>query len=201
MIFRHFPLIKYDGYLTRDITVHARLLDDLEKTPGVYLPYTLKEGETAEDISFHYYGSVDFTPYILMANKVVNPFIDWYMTDRTLAEYIKKKYHKSSREEGDAIIYWALDETIFENIVYFESLSDEDVVSVDTAINLVIPLGSQGPYFRKEPNLAPFALPGYRPIRVHEYESRINDMKKTIRLIDKDLIHEVAANFIKQVKL
>lgn len=198
MYFKHFPLINYDGIVTRDITRHVRFIDELDSDLYVHLPYTLKDGESPEDLAYHYYGSVKYTPFVLMANKIVDPYLDWLMPRDVFNRYIIKKYAEQSGLAGDQVLYWAMNETTADNIIQFED-SNSDVMTVDSAIEFHVPSHLKGAYFKRKRGLPLFAVPGMRPVRVYEYEERLNEDKRNIRLIDRTLISRIESEFIKKV--
>ena len=90
--FKNFPKTKYGNTVVTDITKRVRFADTIGKNPLVYLPYTIKEGERAEDISFYYYGNVDKVWLVYLANNIIDPKYDWPMEQRQFDDYIIENY-------------------------------------------------------------------------------------------------------------
>jgi hypothetical protein len=70
--FENFPIIEYDGKKVRDITRRNTLMRNIQTNPLVFLPYTVREGEKAEDIANFYYGSTDYTWLIILWIHIIN---------------------------------------------------------------------------------------------------------------------------------
>jgi hypothetical protein len=117
--FSRFPFIEYEGKNVRNITRRSKVIEDLRKDPYVFLPYTIKEGERPEDIAYYYYGTVDDTWLILLANNIFDPYTEWAMNDDDFDQYFINKYSSLSGETGSNVIQWGLDETRDDNIVYY----------------------------------------------------------------------------------
>jgi hypothetical protein len=56
------------------------------------LPYTITEEDRAEDVSYLYYGTVDYVWAIYLANNIIDPYFEWPMTQRNFDRYIESKY-------------------------------------------------------------------------------------------------------------
>jgi hypothetical protein len=54
--FENFPMIEYEGQMVKDITRRVNFTNEVSLNPLLYLPYTVKEGERAEDVAQFYYG-------------------------------------------------------------------------------------------------------------------------------------------------
>lgn len=197
MFFNYFPEVKYDGKMVRDITRHASFIEDLERSPYVYLPYTLSDGERAQDVSFNYYGTVDHTPFVLMANRVVNPYTDWLMSPEDLSGHVIKKYAKQSGRKGIDVLRWATDATRFDNIIHFYDANDDTrLMKRDTYIDRFIPEASQNAFYNRPETVAYTGqVQDWVPLRVMDYETLLNEDKRTINVIDADLIDTVVSQF------
>lgn len=120
--FENFPQITYDGRKVRDITRRNRFLKTLTTNPYVFLPYTIKEGERAEDIANDYYGSVDYVWLVYMANNIIDPYHEWPMDQRTFQNYIIDKYREQSGREGNAVIDWTQEDDDANVIYYYKEV-------------------------------------------------------------------------------
>lgn len=194
MLFKHFPLVTYDDKIIRDFTRHVSFLSDLENNPYVYLPYTLEDGDRPEDISFHYYGTVEYTPYVLMANGVVDPYLDWLMTDEQLNNHIVKKYQTRSNKKGNDIIRWAMNRTRFDNIVFF--YKGDMFKHVDTYIDEFVPTEHQKAHYETPEQVDYVAWASdWEPLRIYDMEVQKNEDKRTINLVDDTLMPRIHEKF------
>lgn len=117
--FENFPIVEYNGKVMRDITRRNQLVKTLTTNPMLFLPYTVKQNERAEDIAQFYYGSVDYIWLVYMANQIIDPYYEWPMDEETFNNYLIAKYEELSGETGDDVVDWTKDDTITDNIVYY----------------------------------------------------------------------------------
>lgn len=176
--FRYFPEITYKGRQVKDITRRVRFLEQVQTDPRVFLPYTVKEGETADEIAYHYYGSANYTWLVFIANNIIDPYYDWPMTQAKLDAFVSDKYRSLAEEsEGTTlsdrqVLEWTQNATITDNITYYENLEDRTVrLSPDSyGINL-------------DPD---FEAADWTPIRYYDYEFFTNEDKRQIFLVDRE---------------
>lgn len=178
--FSNFPLIKYNGIVSRDIVRRTNFIENNFSAPYLFLPYTVKQGEKPEDIAQYYYGSVAYTWAVLMANNIFDPLTDWHLTDPQLNRYIMKKYETESGTTGFGVLEWTQNQTIDENIVFYYDDVEDLKISVDSFENVDNPMD-------------------YRAIRLYEYEVAVNDAKRDIRLIEKSNIARVEKDLVRLI--
>ena len=124
--FSNFPTIRYDDILVRDITKRNNFITDNLSDPLIFLPYTVKEGDKPEDVAHLYYGSMDYTWIVLLANNINDPYLEWYLPDDDFNQYLIQKYTEQSGKTGYEVIDWLRNETIEDNILYYYAEIDED---------------------------------------------------------------------------
>jgi hypothetical protein len=124
--FTKYPLINYEGTRVRDLSRRSKVRDELLADPYIFLPYTVREGEKPETIAELYYGSVDDTWIVLLANNITDPYYEWPMNDEEFNKYFIDKYSKISGRSGFDVIRWGLDETRNDNIIYWYKEVDND---------------------------------------------------------------------------
>lgn len=117
--FENFPTIEYKGRRVRDLTRRNLFLKNVSNNPLLFLPYTIKEGEKAEDIAYYYYGSTEYTWLVYLANNIIDPYHDWPLDEQDFDKYIAQKYAKESGLSGYDVVAWAQDRTRDDNIVYY----------------------------------------------------------------------------------
>jgi len=121
--FEYFPDIKYGDHIVKDVTRRVRFHDTVANNPLVFLPYTVEEGERAEELSYYYYGSVDYVWTIYLANNIIDPYRDWPMSHRELENYISNKYvYECAIDNFDNSIF-NLPKEMFLIIMYLEYLN------------------------------------------------------------------------------
>ena len=117
--FENFPTITYNGRKVRDITRRNNFTTSVSSNPYVYLPYTIKENERAEEIAQFYYGSVDYVWLIYMANKIVDTYHEWPLSEYDFNQYLIKKYQETSGEVGEDVVVWTQDPENIDNVIYY----------------------------------------------------------------------------------
>lgn len=119
--FNKLPEIRYNNVLVRDITRRVNFLKQSVENPYVFLPYTIQEGERAEDVAYYYYGDANYAWLVYLANNIIDPYHQWPMDEETFHNYLIDKYAEKSGRTGWDVIAWAQDETdrFGDNIVYY----------------------------------------------------------------------------------
>ena len=132
--FTYFKKIEYQEKEIRDITNRSKIREDLLSDPFIYLPYTINDGEKPETVAQLYYGSVDDTWLVLLANNITDPYHDWPLNDEEFDQYFINKYSEYSRKTGFDVVRWGQNVNAKDNIIYYykiidKSLEEEPVVS------------------------------------------------------------------------
>lgn len=117
--FENFPIIEYEGRRVRDISRRASFVRALSNNPYIYYPYTVSEGERAEEVAQFYYGSVDYVWLVYMANNIIDPYHEWPMDPQTFNDYLVDKYTEESGEVGEDVIDWTRDPNNDNNIIFY----------------------------------------------------------------------------------
>ena len=117
--FEKFPIIEYEGRRVRDISRRTNFVRAISNNPYLYYPYTVGEGERAEDIAQFYYGSVDYVWLVYMANNIIDPYHEWPMDPQTFNDYLVEKYTEESGEVGEDVIDWTRDPSNDDNIIFY----------------------------------------------------------------------------------
>ena len=123
--FTHFKKIEYQGKQVRNITNRSKIRDNLLADPFIYLPYTIADGEKPETVAQLYYGSVDDTWIILLANNMTDPYYDWPLSDEEFDQYFIDKYSGFSKRTGFDVIRWGQNVNAKDNIVYYYRIIDK----------------------------------------------------------------------------
>lgn len=187
--FSHFPTIKYNNTSVRDITRRTKFIETLLSNPYLFLPYTVKEGEKPEDIAFNYYGTVDATWLVLLANNMIDPYTDWPMSYDQFVEYLIEKYGALSNKKGYDVIAWLQDTTSVDNILYYYRTSESGIevkVSPDTFPAL----------YDQQNNIVGRNVPtGWTPMRIYDYENVKNENNREILVVERRYYEQINEEF------
>lgn len=166
--FQLFPTVSHSGYEVKDITRRVKFLERVKGTPYLFLPYTIEGDDRPEDIAYYYYGDVSYVWLVYLSNNIFDLYSQWPLSQDNFYKHIEKKYSSLSGTTGNPVIDWTMNETILDNIVYYENVNNSAVtISKDTySLNQDLVQSE------------------WRAIRYFEYETRINDDKRTIQLVN-----------------
>ena len=92
--FETFGLQQYgdNNEVSRRLTTRANVTQEVLKQTAAFYPYTLREGERPDTLSFLYYSKPELEWLIFFANDIIDPYYDWYLTHEQMKAYIVKKY-------------------------------------------------------------------------------------------------------------
>jgi hypothetical protein len=166
--FKFYPKVIHSGRSAVDITRRTKILDDIAGDPYVFLPYTVTQYDRPENIAEFYYGDVNKVWLVYYANNIIDMYSQWPLSTFDFEEFIMKKYAEQSGETGFAVIAWTQNETIDENIVYYQNNQNPKI-----KINQYT--------YDTDPSIIEN---DWRAIRFYEYETILNDNKRNIYLID-----------------
>ena len=176
---------------TNDITIKdyfrlLRLRSDIKRTDTLYVDYVIQDGERPDQIAFKEYGEEQFYWMILQVNDITDYNNQWPLSYSALDEYILKKYggqkgayeihHYETQEEYDS-----------EKRLVFPGgmIVSEDFTHMyyydDNTIRTSLPVA----------------------VTNYQYESRLNNEKSQIQIVDKKYIWDIqrdARNYYKRLK-
>lgn len=103
--FDSFPLISYNDALVRNILVRAKFKDLVKKQNFVFLPYTIAEGERADQVAYKYYDDSSFLWLVYLSNDIIDPTSQWPMDQSTFDRFIVNKYGSTSAAKEKIVKY------------------------------------------------------------------------------------------------
>lgn len=192
--FTNFPIISFNSTNVRDITRRTNIIESVLSDPYVFLPYTVKEGEKPEDIAYNYYGTVEATWLVLMANNIVDPYTQWPMSHEVFADFIISKYSEQSGLSGFDVVAWTQNETILDNIVYYYKITEN------------------GTEIKVSPNTFPYVYDelqnaigrdvavGWTPLRIYDYENTINENRREILVVEQRYYEQINKEFKRLIR-
>ena len=96
--FETFPKRLYDiantgnPKLVTDIFRRLKVKDGIKDNLALYATYDVVPGDTPESISYKHFGSTDYFWVICLMNDITDRFYDWPLTDQAFEAYVKDKY-------------------------------------------------------------------------------------------------------------
>ena len=104
--FDKFPLIVYDikgdnkFKVLPDILRRVKLRSNLQEGAVLFDKYDVKEGENPEDVAFKWFGSADLHWVILLTNNVTDRYYDWPLSQPDFAEFLTDKYGAGNEDSA-----------------------------------------------------------------------------------------------------
>jgi hypothetical protein len=174
--FAEFPLIKYNNEVVRDISVRLDILENVKTDPYAFLPYTIEDGERAEEVAYLYYGDPRYVWVVYLSNNIIDPYFDWpldnYQFEQTLAKTYAARAKKASVNNigWQAVVNWTQSTSITSNIQYYRRISDP-----------LVRMNKDGIAFVND-------AVDWQAVRVYDEEFELNESKRNIQLLNKEFV-------------
>jgi len=153
-----------------DLMTRVKVRNKVIDEISLYNIYDVKNGETPENIAFKYFGDPRLHWVILMTNKITDRYYDWPLSEQQFEDYIKDKY----AEPG--------------GIHHYEITQSSGRTT------------GQGPSdysYKVEVNST---VAGATSISNREYESRLQDEKRQIKLLSTQYLTSFIEEFNKLIR-
>jgi len=174
--FQQFPKLEYDingdgnVKLATDIFRRIKVRSKVKDNLALLDKYDVETGEKPEDVAFKVYGSTDYWYVVCLMNNVVNRNHDWPKSFQAFEEYVNDKY----AEPG--------------GIHHYEKTQLSGDQDGD----------GPGDYSHKiEVNSTD---PDGQSVSNYEYEQRLQDQKRQIKLLDKTYLNQFVEEFERLVQ-
>ena len=174
--FAQFPKLQYDikgdgnVNVIPDIFRRIKLKNKIRDNLVILDKYDLTDGEKPEDVAFKIYGSVDYYWVVLLVNNVVDRYYDWPMGFQEFENYVNDKY-----AEPGAIHHFEVKQTSGRQ----EGLEPEDY-SHFIEVNA--------------------DHPGAQSVSNYEYEQRLQNQKRQIKILNPDYLSSFIEEFEKLIR-
>lgn len=181
MYFSAFPNVKYTlddkvSYQNIQDIFRRVLLSYTIKTGASYFQvYDIKDKETPEIVADKFYRSAKLHWIILHANEIIDPRYDWCMSDYDLLEYVKAKY-------GDENVYSIHH---YEKVLYEGTDAEIVITSPTTTIT----------------NLDGVTITYPISVSNFEYEVALNEKKRSIKIVEPQLVPSLITTFNNIIKV
>ena len=173
MYFSKFPRIPYQistqaaFKLVPDILRRVRIRESLRSGSMLFDKYDVKENENPEDVAYKWFGSPNLHWVVLLTNNVTDRYYDWPLNQTQFAEFLTDKYG-AGNEDG---------------VHHYEITKSSG--NTDSA--------GPGDYSHKvEVNSDEDDASS---VSNREYEERLQDKKRQIKLLNKSFLPEFIEEF------
>ena len=178
MYFSRFPLttydIKGDGIykLLPDILRRVKLRSGIKAGAFIFTEYDVRDGEKPEDVAVKWFGDPEYHWVILMTNNITDRYYQWQMTQPQFQNFIEDKYGIASI---DSIHHYEITQT-----------SGRTTSNGPNDYSHLVECNSDED--------------GASPVTNREYEQRLQDKFRSIRLLDQRYLPTFVSEFEALIK-
>ena len=176
--FDRFPLMTYDiknnnvYKLLPDILRRVKLRSSIRSGVFMFDNYDVIDGDKPEDVAFKFYGDSEFHWVILMTNNITDRYYEWPMTQPQFQNFIEDKYGLASI---DSIHHYEITQT-----------SGRTTSNGPNDYSYLVECNSDED--------------GASPVTNREYEQRLQDKFRSIRLLDQRYLPTFVSEFEALIK-
>ena len=177
MYFRNFTKgmydIKGDGNkkLVTDLMTRVKVREKILNESMLYDTYDVPNGEKPEDTAFKHFGSAQYHWVILLTNDITDRYYGWPLTDQDFETYITQKY-----DNPDAIHHYEITQSSG-------------------------PQTGNGPDDYEHKIEVNSTTTGAEAVSNYEYERRLQNQKRQIKLLDPAYLPDFETEFNKLIQL
>ena len=172
--FDQFPLINYNlsgvngnTIQVTDIFRRVKARSKLANNVTLFDKFDVEEGESPETVAYKAYGSADYFWVITLVNNIVNRYYDWPLPEFAFQQYVADKY-----SNPDGIHHYEITQS-----------SGKQTGDGPADYSHLIEVNSD--------------YPGAQSVSNTEYERRLQDKKRQIKLLQPNYLN----NFIDEFRL
>jgi len=148
----------------------VKIRDGILDNITLYNKYDVKSGETPENIAFKHFGNPDLHWVILLTNNIQDRYYDWPMSEQELELFIKDKY-----SNPDGIHHYEITQSSGK-----QTGNGPDDYTHKIEVNSTVS--------------------GATPVSNREYEQRLQDKKRLIKLLDNKFVDSFIEEFITLIR-
>jgi hypothetical protein len=182
--FHAFPTLPYDTdgtmpnkYQTvRNIMNRTKIKNTVKDDLAAYYPYIIKEGERPDILSYNYYGTIAYAYLILLFNDIIDPQFDWPLNSIDFENYMISKYGTIATAKEETKFYYQIIRAEVPKTEIRERQEEVKFIIDETSYNAL-------------------AEASRKKISSYDYEVQLNDNKRYIRVISKELIADVDSQY------
>jgi len=168
-LFKNYPIINYDGKLSRNLMVSSKFVKDIFNNPVSFIKYTVKNDESPEEVSFKFYDSIFFSWVILLANQIVDVHSEWPKTYKQFTNFLIQKYGSVPASKERILHYKNSKYNFFINSATYSRYANSDFVDATIKVDRT----------------------GWEPVTAFDHEEERNDNLRNIQVIDPSFIPQI----------
>lgn len=113
--------IDYNNESVVNIISSARIRESIKSKIDLFYPYTISEGERADNIASFYYGDPRYSWLVYLCNEIIDPYFEWPLSENEMRKFLITKYG-SIEESIKTIMFfkvnWQDDDSLIDSSAY-----------------------------------------------------------------------------------
>jgi len=176
LFFEQFPKLAYDisgnknFKLVTDIFRRIKIRSNIADNVSLYSTYDVPSGETPETTSFKHFGTTDYHWIILLTNNITDRYYGWPLSEQDFETYVTSKYDNPGA------------------VHHYEKTQSSGSQT------------SNGPFDYSHKIEVNSTEVGAEAVSNYEYERRLQDEKRNIKLLDPNYLPLFLEEFEKLVR-
>jgi hypothetical protein len=103
--FSFFPTLMYANTAAINVIAKVKFEESVSKNLAVFYPYTLEDGERADQVAETYYEDSSYDWIVYLSNGIIDPYNDWPKQDNVMEEYIVAQYGTAANAQIQTAFY------------------------------------------------------------------------------------------------
>lgn len=185
-----------------NLTVGFSLDKTFSNNSILYYEYTIRDGDTPENLSHKIYGSSEYHWIIMKMNDIVDIKNDWPLDQETLIKCIEEKYANNA-SPGDTGFDWARETTHSYYKIETQSFpnsTESKVIKTRIDSNTYANLTSSTNQYTLPDNSVLKIDVAKSFITYYDYEVQENEAKRQLKIMKPEYINPVYAEFQRVMK-
>lgn len=119
--FSQFPTISYANTIAKNILARVRIDKKFEDQVKNFYPYQLEPGDRPDVVAYGYYDDAYSDWMVYYANKIVDPYFEYYLDQNDFDTFIINKYSSIANAQSQIYAYrnnWTADESVITEASY-----------------------------------------------------------------------------------
>jgi hypothetical protein len=181
-----------------NITARFGFEASLKENSNAFYPYSIKDSDTPEIIASKFYNNPERHWIVLMFNDIIDPQYDWPMENRTLMQYIDKKY------SANGGLSWAMNtahvKSYYKTItrISFDGTQIVEKIELDSAAYANTAATTENIVLQDGSTITQIVTKSTQTY--YDYEIDLNEQKRNIKLVKADFVPQIEKEFKKIIK-
>jgi hypothetical protein len=195
--FTNFPVINYFDSQTRNIILKAAFIAKIFNDTDTFYPYIIKDNERPDNIAFNEYNDATLDWVVYFSNNIIDPYYSLPLDYENFLNYLRKKYNAAPFELQGVIDHYEYTGVSGDTV---EDIARKNYPMTVETYNSILLYGTYERDYRTAGSVSPYynsgtqryaPLAGWTSVDIFTNEQRINESKRSIKLLSKYYIDQL----------